>query len=194
MLRFISLQYSTKTCDGKALHWKSYDNMSIFHLENILLITYYICLWFFRPTRDCTRTWRCHHCRWKAANFDRGSALMAIEQWVCSWHTYCEAGQPFIMVISKDPWYSYLLPKDKQWSCHYLFLRHRSLAAGIRTANLQLASRNSTHSNAAAVYSLLYTYFIIWWCVYQWIEIILTSCLLCSQCRYSVRKPLSVVL
>ena len=50
--------------------------------------------------------------------------------------------QPFIMVISKDQWHSYLLPNDKQWSCHYLFLRHRSVAAGIRTANLPLARRN----------------------------------------------------
>ena len=41
MLRFISLKYFTKTCDGKALHLKSYDNVSILHLENILLITYY---------------------------------------------------------------------------------------------------------------------------------------------------------
>ena len=25
-------------------------------------------------------------------------------------HTYCDTGQPFLMVISKDPWNSYLLP------------------------------------------------------------------------------------
>ena len=36
-------------------------------------------------------------------------------------HTYCNTGHLFIMVISKDPWHSNLLP-----SCHYLFLLLRS--------------------------------------------------------------------
>ena len=34
---------------------------------------------------------------------------------------YCDTGHPFIMVISEDPWYSQLLPRVSQWSCHYLF-------------------------------------------------------------------------
>ena len=38
-------------------------------------------------------------------------------------HTYCDTGQPFIMIISKDPWHSHLLPNVWQWSCHYLFQR-----------------------------------------------------------------------
>ena len=54
-------------------------------------------------------------------------------------HTYRDTGNSFIMVISEDPWYSHLLPILKQWSCHYLFLWRRSVAAGIRTANLPLA-------------------------------------------------------
>ena len=54
-------------------------------------------------------------------------------------HTYCDTGHPFIMVISEYPWHSYLLPGVWQWSCHYLFLRHRSVAAGIRTLNLPFA-------------------------------------------------------
>ena len=49
---------------------------------------------------------RRHHDRWRAADFDFCSALMAIEQWV----TYCDSRYPFIMVISKDPWHSHLLP------------------------------------------------------------------------------------
>ena len=57
-------------------------------------------------------------------------------------HTYCDTGHPFIMVISEDPWHSsHLLPSVWQWSCHNLFLRLRSVAAGIRIPNLPLAGR-----------------------------------------------------
>ena len=49
-------------------------------------------------------------------------------------HTYCDTGHPFIKVISYDPCHW-------QWSCLYLFLRHESLVAWIRTPNLQLARR-----------------------------------------------------
>ena len=57
-------------------------------------------------------------------------------------HIYCDTGQPFIMVIiSEDPWYSYLLPSVWQWSCQYLFSRLRSAAAGIRTPSLPFAGR-----------------------------------------------------
>ena len=41
----------------------------------------------------------------------------------------------------KHPWHSKLLPSVKQWSCLYLFLRLRSVAAGIRTPNLRLTGR-----------------------------------------------------
>ena len=50
-------------------------------------------------------------------------------------HTYCDTGHPFTMVISEDPWHSRPLPNVWQLSCHYLFLRHRSVVAGIRTTN-----------------------------------------------------------
>ena len=30
-------------------------------------------------------------------------------------HTYCDTGQPFILVISEDPWYLHLLPSVRQW-------------------------------------------------------------------------------
>ena len=36
-------------------------------------------------------------------------------------HTYGDTGHPFIMVISKDPWHSHLLPSVCQWSSHSLF-------------------------------------------------------------------------
>ena len=35
-------------------------------------------------------------------------------------HTYCDTGQPFIMVISED--HLYLWPSIWHWSCHCLFL------------------------------------------------------------------------
>ena len=31
-------------------------------------------------------------------------------------HTYCDTGDPFIMVISEDPWHSHLMPSGWQWS------------------------------------------------------------------------------
>ena len=153
MLRFTSLKYFCKTCDGKALHWKSYDNVSFLHLENIVLITYYcLFVFFFCPTRALFNHMETSPLPVKGCK--SWQRLGTIEQWVFSCHTYCDTRQPFIMVNSRDPWYSHLLLNDRQWSCHYLFLRHRSVAAGIRTA---------------IVYYLI-------WCVYQWIEIILMSC------------------
>ena len=85
--------------------------------------------------------WRRHYYRWRAANFDLCSALMAaIEQWGffnvlhLMWH-----GTSVIMVISEDPWHWHLLPSVWQWSCHYLFSRLRPIAGGIRTLNPPLA-------------------------------------------------------
>ena len=45
------------------------------------------------------------------------------------------------MVIYEDQWHSHQLPSVWQWSYHFLFLRLRSFAAGIRTPNLPLARR-----------------------------------------------------
>ena len=45
-------------------------------------------------------------------------------------HTHCDTGLPFIMAISEDPWHSHLLPSVWHGSCHYLFLRLRSVATG----------------------------------------------------------------
>ena len=54
-------------------------------------------------------------------------------------HTYCDTGHPFLMVISEYPWHSHLLPSVSQWTCNYLYLWFRSVAAGIRTPSLPLA-------------------------------------------------------
>ena len=98
----------------------------------------YFCLFvnlqFIVPFENFSLIWRRHHCRWRVANFDLCSVLMAIEQWVfLTCHTSCDTGLPFIMVISEDPWHSHLLPSFWQWICHYLFLRLRSVATGNRT-------------------------------------------------------------
>ena len=53
-------------------------------------------------------------------------------------HTYCETGHSYLMVISEDPWHSHLSLSVLQWSCRYLFLRLRFVAAWIRIPNLPL--------------------------------------------------------
>ena len=62
-------------------------------------------------------------------------------------HTLCDTGHPFIMVIFEDLWHSDLLPGVQQWSCCYPFERRRSVAAGIRTPNLPQERR--THQPTA---------------------------------------------
>ena len=58
-----------------------------------------------------------------------------------AFHTYCDTGHLFIMVISEDPSHSHLLLSDKQWNCHQLFLRLGYVADGIRTPNHPLAGK-----------------------------------------------------
>ena len=41
----------------------------------------YSCLVFFVPLENFSLIWSRHHCRWRAANFDPCSELMAIELW-----------------------------------------------------------------------------------------------------------------
>ena len=41
----------------------------------------FVCLELTVPLENFLLIWRRHHCRWRAANFDLCSALMAIEQW-----------------------------------------------------------------------------------------------------------------
>ena len=55
--------------------------------------------------------WRSHLYWWLQSNFDLYSALVTIAQWgfFSMPLLYCDTGHPFIMVVSKDPWYSHLL-------------------------------------------------------------------------------------
>ena len=104
----------------------------------ICSVCLFVCLFgVFRPTREFFT-----HMETSPAGeglqiftFDRHSWPLSSEGSLTC-HTYCDTGHPFIMVISEDPWHSHLLPSVWQWSCHYLFLRPRSVATGIRTPNL----------------------------------------------------------
>ena len=66
-----------------------------------------VCVRFIVPLENFSPIWRCHHYRWRAANFDLCSALMAIEQWgfFLTFHTSCDTGHPFTMIISEDLWH-----------------------------------------------------------------------------------------
>ena len=77
-----------------------------------------VCLGVFVPLETFSLIWRRHHNRWRVANFDLCSALIAFDQWG---YTYCDTRHPFVMVISKDPWHPHLLSCVWQWSCPYLF-------------------------------------------------------------------------
>ena len=94
-----------------------------------LTVWIYVCLFRFlfffgvnRPTREFFIIWRRHHCRWRAANFDLCSALMAIEQWgffsvphlLLHGASVCNGRLRGPLTPSPSVW---------QWSCHYLFLR-----------------------------------------------------------------------
>ena len=78
--------------------------------------------WVFRPTRKFSLTWRRHHYRWGAANFDLRSALSS-EQWGfwsvlhLLWH-----GDPIIKVISEDP-AAVIWPKYCRYGAkHYIII------------------------------------------------------------------------
>ena len=90
-----------------------------------------VCFRFFVPLENFSLIWKRHHYRWWTTNFDLYLPLMAIENWwLFMYHTCCDTGQPFFIVISDDPWHSRLLPSVWQWSCHYLLKRLRCVPTG----------------------------------------------------------------
>ena len=97
---------------------------NVWKQEHYVVDVFLACLEFFVPLENFSLIWGRHHFRWRVANFDLCSALMAIEKW---WFfrvphcTFCDTGHPFIVVISEDPWHSHLMLNFLQWSCHYLF-------------------------------------------------------------------------
>ena len=103
----------------------------------------FVCLLFVQ-LENLSLICRRHHDRWRAAYFDLWSALMAIAQWgffsvpYLLWH-----GASLYKNHLRGPWYSHLLPSAWQWSCHYLFLRSRSVVAGNRTPTFRLQGERS---------------------------------------------------
>ena len=53
--------------------------------------------------------------------------------------TCCNRRHPFIMVNFEGSWHPHLLSSVLHWNCHYLFIKLRSVTAGIRTSNLPQA-------------------------------------------------------
>ena len=91
--------------------------------ENTWSFCLFVCLEFIFPLENFLLIWRRHHYRWKPANFDLCSALMAIEQWgFFNVPHLLRHGPTVYNGHPEDPWHSYLLPSVWQWSCHYLFL------------------------------------------------------------------------
>ena len=80
--------------------------------EQNLLCCLFVCLGIFVLLENYSIIWRHNHYRWRAANVDLYSALMAIQKWGVFnvQHLYSYTGHPLIMAISKDLWHSYLLP------------------------------------------------------------------------------------
>ena len=100
----------------------------------------FVCLFgFFVPLENFSPIWSVTI---TAANFDFARNLWPLSsEGSLECHTHCDTGHLFIIVFSMDPWHSHRLSNVWQWSCHYLILRLRSVAAGIRTPNLSLAGR-----------------------------------------------------
>ena len=59
-------------------------------------------------------------------------------------HTYCDTGLPFIMVIAKGPLTLTPVADRWHWSCHYLYLRLRSVATGNQTPISRMRGERST--------------------------------------------------
>ena len=119
----------------------SYSLYSVIFLACLCL---FVCFGFIVPLENISLIWRRHHYRWRTANFGYARhSLPLTSEGSLACQVYGGTGHPFIMVISEDPCHSHihLLPSVWQWSCHYLFLRLRSVVAGIQTPNLPLARR-----------------------------------------------------
>ena len=78
------------------------------------------CLGFFVPLDNFSLIWRRYHYRIRVA-----------------------------MVLSQDPWHSHLLRSVWQWSCHYLFLRLRSVPTGDRTPIFRMRDGLYLYATAA---------------------------------------------
>ena len=80
--------------------WQSLSDLFLWKTGNVIStknsFQLFVCLEFIVPLENCLLLWWRHHCRWRAANFDLCSALMAIEQ--CgslTCYTHCDTGLPY---------------------------------------------------------------------------------------------------
>ena len=116
-----------------------YQTVELHASPHTCLFVCFVCLGFIVPLENFSVIWRRSQYRWRAANFDLCSALIAIEQWGffraprLLWH-----GVPFYNGHLRGL-VTQLLANVKRWSCYYLFLR-RFVAVGIRIPQLPLAS------------------------------------------------------
>ena len=73
-------------------------------------------------------------------------------------HTSCDTRHPFIMVISKGPWHSLLLPSVWQWSCQYMFFTTKVCLVWDSNTQPSACEANAlTHCATAAVSCLIET-------------------------------------
>ena len=106
-------QISTKFCTNS--NDSNRSNAAMSHLQSICLS---VCLKFIVPLENFSLIWRRHHCRWRAANFDLCSALMAIEQWgFFNVLHLLRQGPTVYNSHLRGP--VTLTPVAEQWSCHY---------------------------------------------------------------------------
>ena len=91
---------------------------------------FFVCLGFFAPQSRIFNSYRDVPLPVKGYNFlftyTRHSWPLSSEG-SFTYHTYCDTGQPFIMVISEDPWHSHLLPSVWKRSCHCMCKRLMSV-------------------------------------------------------------------
>ena len=135
----LAISYSTRSWMFDYLYFCEYYNLFIIG-NNIFSSCWYMyqinffvlrikgccflflfCFGFFVPLDNFSLVWRRHLCRRRAVHFYLCS-LMAIEQWgfFSMQHLLCH--EPFIMVISEDPWpYTYFraLSNGAVTTCFY---------------------------------------------------------------------------
>ena len=143
---------------------------SIFYIFQTgrLFICLFVCL-FFVPFKNFSLKWRRHHCRWRAANFDQCSALMAIEQLGffnvphLLWHAL-----PFIMHCHLR-WPVTLTPVAERLavSCHYLYLWLRSVERRSPACEVTLVKDIPFQCQNRTVVYLIITFFNVFLSTYR---------------------------
>ena len=115
--------------------------------KSILHYPVSVCLWFSVPLENCshnqTSSLMVKDCKfWPMLRTHGHWALGFFSVPHLLWH-----GASVYNGYLRGP-VTHYLPSVWQWSCHYLFLRLRSVAAGIRTSNLPLAWLICIHLNS----------------------------------------------